>query len=240
MVNLRIGIVEDDELIAESISQLLLGMGYDVLEPVSNYVDGIKMIEQHRPDFLILDIRLGDEKTEGIRLAEVVNEKYIIPFIFLTANADKATVNLAKQTAPAAFLVKPFTKTDLFTTIEVAIAKHIPSLSYSKVPFLFLKDGDKFRKVFETEIFYVESNHVYLDVFLSDRKVVIRSTVDDFLRQLSPDRFVKIGRSHIININHVDSFNSESVDIKGTSLHISKSQQAGFLKMMQQNKFARS
>lgn len=240
MVNLRIGIVEDDELIAESICQLLLSLGYDVLEPVSNFVDGVKMIEQHRPDFLILDIRLGDEKTEGIKLAELINEKYIIPFVFLTANADKATVNLAKKTAPAAFLVKPFTKTDLFTTIEVAIAKHIPSLSYSKVPYLFLKDGDRFRKIFETEILYAESNHVYLNVYTTDKKIVIRSTVDDFLKQLSVDRFTKISRSHIVNINQIDSFNSESLDIKGVSLHISKSQQSSFVKMMQENRFNRS
>lgn len=239
MLNLRIGIVEDDELIAESISQLLLSLGYDVLEPVSSYTDGVKMLEQQRPDFVILDIRLGEGRTDGIQLAELINEKYIIPFIFLTANADKATVTYAKTTAPAAFLVKPFSKADLFATIEVAIAKHIPSLSYSKVPYLFLKVGDRFRKVLETEIMYVESNHVYLDIITRDKKIVVRSTVDDFLQQLSPDRFVKIGRSHIVNINHVDSFDNESVEIKDTSLHISKSHQPAFVKMMKERQMHR-
>lgn len=240
MLNLRIGIVEDDELIAESISQLLSSLGHDVIEPVSSYADGVKMLEQHRPDFVILDIRLGNEKTDGIRLAEFINEMYMIPFIFLTANADKTTVELAKKTAPAAFLVKPFSKADLFATIEVAVAKHIPSLSYSKIPFLFLKDGDRFKKVLETEIMYVESNHVYLDIHTTEKKIVIRSTVDDFLEQLSPERFVKIGRSYIININHVESFNSEFVEINGTSLHISKSNQSGFVKKMQESKSFRS
>jgi two-component system, LytTR family, response regulator LytT len=240
MLNLRIGIVEDDELIAESICQLLLSLGYDVLEPVASYAEGVKMLEQYRPDFVILDIRLGNEKIDGIRLAEFINEKYIIPFIFLTANADKTTVSLAKKTAPAAFLVKPFSKADLFATIEVAIAKHVPSLSYSKIPFLFLKDGDRFRKVLETEILYVESNHVYLDIYTTDKKMVIRSTVDDFLQQLSPERFYKISRSYIVNIHHIDSFNSEFVEIKGTSLNISKTYQSGFMKKMQERGNPRS
>lgn len=232
MVNVRIGIVEDDELIAESIWQLLLGLGYDALEPVSNYRDAVKMIEHSRPDLMILDIRLGEEKTEGIRLAELINEKYIIPFIYLTANADKATVNKAKATAPAAFLVKPFSKTDLFATIEVAISKQVSSFSYNKIPFVFLKVGDKFKKVFETDIVFIESNHVYLDIQTKTEKITIRSTVDEFLKQLSPNRFCKINRSYIVNMFYVDSFNSDTVWINDKAFPLSKSHQQDLISSM--------
>jgi two-component system, LytTR family, response regulator LytT len=232
MQNLRIGIVEDDELIAESIWQLLLSLGYEVIEPVSTYADAVKLIEQHRPDFMILDIRLGDEKTDGIRLAELINLKYLIPFIYLTANADKATVDKAKATGPAAFLVKPFTKADLFTTIEVAISKQIPSLSYNKIPFLFLKIGDRFKKVFETEIGYIESSHVYLEIHTNTEKIVIRSTVDDFLQQLSEERFCKINRSYIVNLYYVDSYNTDTIWIKDKTFPLSKQHQATFTQKM--------
>ncbi|TAE17307.1 MAG: DNA-binding response regulator [Bacteroidetes bacterium] len=233
MVNVRIGIVEDDALIAESIGQLLLNLGYDVLEPVASYIDAVKLIEQHRPDFMILDIRLGEGKTEGIRLAELINQKYLIPFIFLTANADKLTVDKAKATAPKAFLVKPFTKADLYATIEVAISKHSAIATYNTIPFLFLKVGDRFKKVFETDIVYIESNHVYLDIHTKTEKIVIRSTVDEFLKQLSSHRFCKISRSYIVNLYYVDSFNNESVWIKDKVFPLSKSHQQTLISNMQ-------
>jgi two-component system, LytTR family, response regulator LytT len=212
---------------------LLLNLGYDVLEPVSSYTDAIKLIEQQRPDFMLLDIRLGEGKTDGIRLAELINQKYLIPFIYLTANADKATVDKAKATAPKAFLVKPFTKADLYATIEVAISKHVASTSYNTIPFLFLKVGDRFKKVFETDIMYVESNHVYLHIFAKAEKIVIRSTVDEFLKQLSPNRFCKINRSYIVNMYYVDSFNNESVWIKDKVFSLSKSHQQALISNMQ-------
>lgn len=71
------------------------------------------------------------------------------------------------------------------------------------------------------------------------KKIVVRSTVNDFLQQLSPDRFVKTGRSHIVNINHVDSSDNESVEIKNTSLHISKSHQPAFVKPMKERQMHR-
>lgn len=236
MFQLKIGIVEDDELVAETIRQLLLNLEYEVLEPVSTYGDAIRMLERYKPDLMILDIRLGDKKNEGIRLAEFINENYAIPFIYLTANADKATVNLAKATKPAAFLVKPFSKSDLFTTIEVVFANHIPSVSYANIPFLFLKNGERYYKVSEMEIMYIESNHIYLDIHTTGKKFVLRSTVDDFLQQLSPERFIKIGRSYIINLFFVNAFDQEFVEINGTNLKISSSHRSLFLERIKAKK----
>ena len=60
MEALKIGIVEDEGLIAESIMLLLQSLGYDALEPASDYQEAIKLIEKHKPDLMILDINLGE------------------------------------------------------------------------------------------------------------------------------------------------------------------------------------
>jgi len=237
MLQLKIGIVEDEALVAETIRQLLLNLNYEVLEPASNYGEAVWMLERGKPDLVILDIRLGDKKNNGIKLAEFINKNYAIPFIFLTANADKATVSLAKATKPSAFLVKPFNKNDLFTSIEVAFANHVPTVGYANVPFLFLKTGEKYIKVSEMEIMYIESNHIYLDIHTTTKKFVIRSTVDDFLNKLSKERFFKIGRSFIINIYFVTSFDQESVEINGTQLPISKTYRRLFMDKMTEKKY---
>src|SRR5207342_1455996 len=72
------------------------------------------------PDILLLDIQLGGHK-DGVDLAWEVKKNYDIPFIFLTANADAATVERVKQVAAQAYLVKPFRENDLFTSIELCL-----------------------------------------------------------------------------------------------------------------------
>src|SRR5690348_12950127 len=104
---IKIGIVEDELIIAEKIKLLLEGMGYLICEPVSSYDEALAMIEKEKPDMLLLDINLNDKK-DGIDLAEQVNRQHRIPFIFLTANSDRATIERAKKVNPNAYLVKPF------------------------------------------------------------------------------------------------------------------------------------
>ena len=60
-------------------------------------------------------------KTDGIEIAKVINEKYKIPFIYLTSYSDKATLEMAKITRPWGYLVKPFQEHDLFTSLEIAL-----------------------------------------------------------------------------------------------------------------------
>ena len=120
MPALKIGIVEDEIVIAESLAATLSHLGYHVLEPVNNYIEAVSMLTKHKPDLLIIDIMLNDDR-DGIDLAERINKEFHIPFIFLTANADTATVGRAKKTQPSSYLMKPFTKTSLYSSIEVAM-----------------------------------------------------------------------------------------------------------------------
>ena len=78
------------------------------------------MIDEEQPDILLLDINLNDKK-DGIDLAEKVNERFRIPFIFLTAYGDKATIDRAKKMRPNAYLIKPYNKDELFAAVELAM-----------------------------------------------------------------------------------------------------------------------
>ncbi|HXH19309.1 MAG TPA: response regulator, partial [Chitinophagales bacterium] len=119
MKHLNIGIVEDDLLIAESLVMALKQIGYHPILPVRSYHDALKMIEAESPELLILDITL-EGKQDGIELGTKVNKDYGIPFIFLTAYSDVATIERAKKANPYAYLVKPFNENDLFSSIEIA------------------------------------------------------------------------------------------------------------------------
>lgn len=117
---IKILIVEDEIIIAEDMHQLLLSLGYEVIGIAHKYSVAVDLLERVKPDIILLDITLGGAKT-GIDLAHHINTKHKIPFVFLTSHADAATVKKAKEVRPRAYLVKPFNKEDIYTTLEVAL-----------------------------------------------------------------------------------------------------------------------
>src|SRR5205809_4408605 len=120
MANTKICIVEDEILIAMDIANSLKEFGYDVTDIATNYTTAIEIIERDKPDIVLLDIQL-DGHLDGIDLAGKIKKDYELPFIFITANADTATFERAKQTLASAYLVKPFKAKDIYTSIELAL-----------------------------------------------------------------------------------------------------------------------
>src|ERR1700712_5754080 len=148
MTVLKIGIVEDELVIARTISGTLDELGYSHCGPAINYTEAIEMLELNKPDLLLLDIQLSGKK-DGIDVAQKLNELYQVPFIFLTANSDAETIDRAKSVKPHAYIVKPFTKEDLFAAIEIAFsnftgnrtnARPEQSAAYHTKDFMFVKD----------------------------------------------------------------------------------------------------
>jgi two-component system response regulator LytT len=120
---LRVGVIEDEIIIANAICLALKKLNYSAVGPALNYCDACEMIQRELPDILLVDINLNDYK-DGVDLAEFVNHHFEIPIIFLSANADEKTIERCKAVQPKSFLVKPFKPQDLFTTIEVVMFNH--------------------------------------------------------------------------------------------------------------------
>jgi DNA-binding NarL/FixJ family response regulator len=123
MKKIKVGIVEDEMIIAETISLSLKKLGYLPSVPALSYESAIRMLEEDRPDIVLLDINLNDE-FDGVDLAHYINANFSMPIIFLTANSDRNTIERSKQTRPNAFLVKPFSNEDLYTAIEISLFNH--------------------------------------------------------------------------------------------------------------------
>jgi len=117
---MKILIVENEVIVADNIENVLQKQNYDVLEPALNYDQALKSIEQDQPDFMILDINLGKGKS-GIDVANYLKENHDIPFIFLTAYSEPDTLKNAMDTQPSGYLIKPFAKSEIKPTIEVAL-----------------------------------------------------------------------------------------------------------------------
>lgn len=230
MTPLKVGIIEDDLLIAESIYITLQQIGYIPIRPVRNYTDALTMVAKENPDFLLVDIVLDGEK-DGVELANEINKRFAVPFIFLTANSDAATVTRAKEAKPYAYLVKPFNESDLFSAIEIAFSNYCnqklndlieaaPSPVLNDV--VFVKDGDTYHKVKIADILYVESDNIYLILHTGTKQFLVREKMDDFIAAKGRACFLKIHRSYAVNAQHIDSIGVSSIRVSGREIPLQK------------------
>jgi DNA-binding NarL/FixJ family response regulator len=115
-------IIEDEVLIANDIRAHLLKLGYTVAGIAYNSDKASDMMHSRSFDFAVVDINIGGSR-DGIQIAELINEKYKKPFIYLTSYSDPQTLARAQTTLPYGYIVKPFAEKDLAATISMALYK---------------------------------------------------------------------------------------------------------------------
>lgn len=227
MSKVKILVVEDEIIIADNICDTLNDLGYEALEPVINYTDAIETIEKDKPDLAILDIQLSGKKT-GIDLAEKIRKNYDFPFIFLTSNADPLTVSQAKKVMPPAYLIKPFTKDELYTAIEIAVynySRRVGEVDEEELIIkdaFFIKEKHTFIKLKFEDILYIKSEHVYAEIQLTNnQKHLIRGNLNKIITKLNT-KFVRIHRSYIVNLDYLQQIDQNNIVLLNVSIPIGK------------------
>ncbi|WP_420571592.1 LytR/AlgR family response regulator transcription factor [Kordia sp.] len=227
MNKVKILVVEDEIIIADHLCDTLDDLGYEALEPVINYTEAIEAIEVETPDLAILDIQLSGRKT-GIDIAEKIRKDYDFPFIFLTSNSDPLTVSEAKKVMPPAYLVKPFTKDELYTSIEIALynySKRIGEVNDDELIIkdaFFIKEKNIFIKLKFEEILFIKSEHVYAEIQLTNnQKHVIRGNLNKIITKLNK-QFVRVHRSYIVNLDYLQKIDQNNIIVLNVNIPIGK------------------
>lgn len=237
----KVGILDDEVVICETLSKYLKALGYEVPDYAMSYEEGMDLLKNEQPDIMLLDVNIGGEKT-GIDLARHIRENYNIPLIFISSYSDSATVQQAKSVQANGYLVKPFTKEDLFTAIEMALANYSASFEKNNTDneplstdlklmqdAIFIKKDSLYIKVNYTDIRYIKSEGVYAEIITQNKELLIRETMRHLLDVLPKDIFLQIHRSYIINMQHIDAVNGEYVLIDSKPIPISKTYREEFL-----------
>lgn len=118
----RVLIAEDEALIRLDLSEMLAEEGFDVVGQAVDGEQAVAMAADLRPDLVILDVKMP--KKDGIdAAAEIVGEQ-IAPVVILTAFSQRELIERARDAGAMAYLVKPFSKSDLLPAIELAVARY--------------------------------------------------------------------------------------------------------------------
>ena len=116
-------IIEDETLIAEELRERLSRLGFSVIAAVGSGEEGVAIATRERPDLVLMDIRLKGEK-DGVQAARDIREQVDVPIVYLTAHSDRPTVDRANETDHDGFILKPFLRRELQSTIEVAMKRY--------------------------------------------------------------------------------------------------------------------
>ena len=235
---IRILIVEDNVIIADDMQSMLEEIGYEIVDNVIVYEQAVEVLRKEHVDLVLIDIILASDKT-GIDLGKHIRENYNIPFIFVTSNSDRATVENAKTVKPNGYLVKPFEQQDLYTSIEIALSNFISitksvsgetqeeeddRLMANKVlkDSIFVKKQHLYYRIQFGDIQFIKADNVYLEVNTADKKFLVRSPLKDYLEKLPSHKFYRAHKSYIVNVDHIDAINSKDILINNTLIPISK------------------
>lgn len=249
-------IVEDESIVAMDLAAGLENDGYEVAGIADNATEAKELFTNHKVDILLMDVNIIGDK-DGIDTAIDLLQQRTVPVIFLTAFTDPVTVGRVKNIQAAAFLTKPYHVTNVRIAIELAInnfamarrqesaGKVIPLEKHAERPvpdtadketvlqmndYIFVKNNYVFVKIKLPDLLYIEADNNYVNVFTQEKKFVLRLSLSQLLEKINYKPLVRIHRSYAVNINAIQSFNDQEVQINKTELPIGRNYKEEFLK----------
>lgn len=198
-------------------------------------IEALQIIEQGKIDVVFLDIQMPN--LTGIQLAKIVKHK--VKIIFTTAYPQFALESYESNAVD--YLLKPFEFERFYEAVLKLTAdnkKEILSSSGIESDYLFIKTDGKnnFERVLVNDISYIEASGNYIIIYLPGKRIITHSTLKHTENYLPNDKFIKIHKSYIISLTHIERTDSQSVIINGQELPIGNTYREMFFDRINQKK----
>ena len=237
MQGTKILIVEDDPIVAQHLAQVLRSVGYIVTACVDNSEDATRSALEDAPDLAFVDIHILG-KDDGIVTAAKLKQINDILIIFLTNLNDRETVNRAIAVRPASYLLKPFNPVDVYANISIALRNAAEKkeaklrdhadgntqegLEVLKDKFFIRHSGGAFMKYDISDIVYLEADRSYSKIHMLGGSDIMQTTSMKVLEtKLRHPHLVRINRSYIVNISHIEGVKGNVLIVQGKEMTIS-------------------
>jgi two-component system LytT family response regulator len=210
-VNVTALIVEDEPLARDSLRELVEEI--DWIDRVDEVADGkaaIRFIDEHKPDIVFLDVELPE--LSGLQVLERIRHR---PRVVFTTAYDRYAVS-AFEFEAVDYLVKPFGRRRFRETLDrlrrrieeqgvVAPAYEVEraALGGRYLSRLFARTGTRIVPIAVDEIMRLEAADYYVEAFCPDGSHLLDLTLGELESRLDPDRFCRVHRAHIVNLDYV-------------------------------------
>lgn len=211
---MNIVIIEDEELAAERLERMLqqIDPEINVMAKIGSVKESVKWLKEHNPDLLFVDIQLSD----GISFSIFEQIDSMVPLIFTTAY-DQYAIEAFKLNS-VSYLLKPIGRKELaeslrkFNQLRSAYGIDFNELKAmyegEKVTYkrrFLISVGEKLKKVEVEQIayFYAMEKSVFFKT-MGNKTLSVDHTLDQLEEMLDPDRFFRINRKYIVNMDSID------------------------------------
>lgn len=225
MSKIKVLVVEDSALIAEDIAFKLRRHNFDIVEVCDRGEDALEYLKKNEPDLALLDIKLAGA-LDGISTGYIIQNSYALPIIYLSDLSDAQTLHRAKQTRPANYLTKPFNEADLVRAIDLAFSNFNSQPSNPGGPkpdHIFVKNDNTFVRILLKDILFLHADRSYCNIVTDERTYVQSVSMNHVFDQIKNKDFIRIHRSHVVNINKVTAIEGNLVKLGNHTLEMSKS-----------------
>lgn len=217
-------IVDDSAVQRIAIAKLVTGhSSLNLQAECANAMEAKSVLKQKKIDLIFLDIEMPI--ITGFDLLESLNDKPQI--ILITGKVEYALKAFEYDVTD--YLHKPVKIERFSAAVKKAITQF--ELLNTKVhtedeAHIFVKSNLKQRKVFLSTIKWVEALGDYIKLVTDEGNIVVLSTMKSFEKELPEERFLRIHKSYIINLERVEKFNSKTVEVDGNSLPLSRNKKS--------------
>lgn len=226
MDSLKILIVEDELITAVDIQETLEKAGHQITVIARNFDDAIASLKTQIPDLALIDVNLGDASFDGIYTAKELLKLQLMPIIYLTGNSENQTFQRAKNTLPAAYLLKPFRNKELALQIELAYYHYKVNFKSTTNPStsesIFLPFDKGLKKIIKDDVVYLKADGSYVKLFLENNSnhCLFSMNLGYLAQYFATPNFYRLSRSTLINLNHLERLERDQIYMKGHEISI--------------------
>lgn len=229
----KIIIVEKDIPIAARLSLQLSRLGYNITGIFSRAKDALHFLEQEVPDLILLDDQLKGQ-LNGIESKKSKRSAYHSPIIYF----NKRTAETLEKIIPRSLKSRNKQKKKLKGEPAFSPGSNDQDIfdrdeHYILNDRIFIRHREKMIKISLDDIQYIEADRNYCKVYTKCRKYLLVTTLKEVDEKLGDRRFLRIHRSYIANIAHIDEIGGNHVVICSHSLPLSKNMRPELFKYLQ-------
>jgi len=204
-------IIEDEAPARELLKRYLLDFpNANLCCECSDGFEGLKAIQQYKPDLVILDIQMP--KISGLELVELIDD---LPLLLFTTAFQEHAIKAFELNA-IDYLLKPFTKSRFIQALEkvqLKINQQVNESSQLKnvllqtqpstIERIVVKTNTAIKVISLEEIFYIEAQDDYVYIHTEKEKFLKQQTMKQLEAGLPEQHFLRIHRSFMINLNNI-------------------------------------
>jgi len=223
-------LVDDDELSLIALRHLIKGVSYiNLLKVSTNPIEAIDVLQTEEIDLLFLDVEMP--KLNGMELIKSLSSP---PLIILTTSHEGYAFEAFEYNV-VDYLLKPV---ELPRLIRAASkAKEIFDHSHENIDafsndFIFIRKNSVLNKVMVREILWIEALGDYVTLQTLDKKFTLHITLKVLEKKLNPDRFIRVHRSFIIQLEHINTIDDSVISINNKPIPVGALYRENFMKRL--------